>query len=915
MADPIETHRKEVEQRIQIMNTAGGWEGTHTEFKRELDSKPRDLAKLFKHILAFANTPRRTDAYIIFGVEEDKEQGTFKHVGVPDHGFPSAERINALIHEYTSFKDVLIDRNFELDGKRTPYVSIPLQYDGPYTLSRLFEGASAILSPDTVYCRYGSSSLVAPERDARRMMADWGQWFLDYRYEKDATALMGVLAKRFPRYARLSDEGSHVHLEYDSEMSDEFGISIAPVLVHAYWGFDAVLPATVERIIADQNQRVFRRTIVAGRFSPDTQVAAKASGVRCVLLDEIYFVNDPYARLCRVFLKRWSDERSARQFGHIVDLDYRLSLPENGESHTSILSFLEENLQSAGRVAILVHGAFGCGKTTTAKQLVADLAEQYLRGRVDLPKLMYVDVNNIDIRSRRDECIQSQLAKFGLPREDVEKLIGLLRDDQMHLVFDGVDEMARPYSQQGRRDAVEILRDIGNRRTAVYFIRSSYYPQLHEMISDFSSLADHDFAEGQRRIIAAEIQELRETQVVAYLESRLGPEDARKVRSGLHKLGFASFLVDPLIVSLVTNLVEREGYGSIEAFPQKGGKVHLVMYLVNQLLEREQSKRQRHNVLGGDFALFQRVLRTVAFKMICTGITAFTQDRLQAFIQPSLSNVVVTIEALDAFRTVSWIQRSADGVLAFRHEALTLVCAAEHICVAIENGDMLALSEWQGSAPLAEIVCEYASEILNSAGLLGAMAMLGSDLQFNVRQLIIAVLQTSKSRENWENQHFDKLEVKKIASILRGITNAPHLASSSIRVLLRSLGEKRRTQLAMPMLLLLTRVNTPEAVETASEVLRLACIRARNFCEEISDVKKDQTNYVDSVLLKELGISIGDLVDGLCYENLFRKLCDSVKLERPMKQYAERTMSAIEGAKARREAALRAQHAPRKRRH
>lgn len=32
--------------------------------------------------------------------------------------------------------------------------------------------------------------------------------------------------------------------------------------------------------------------------------------VQCVPLDEIYFVNDPYANLCREFLCEWDDERS-----------------------------------------------------------------------------------------------------------------------------------------------------------------------------------------------------------------------------------------------------------------------------------------------------------------------------------------------------------------------------------------------------------------------------------------------------------------------------------------------------------------------------------------------------------------------------------------------------------------------------
>ena len=183
MPDPIEVHRKEVAQRIQTVNSQGGWEGAHTDFKRELGSTTRDLGKLLKHVLAFSNTPRRTDAYIIFGVNEDKDTGTFQHVGTPDHGFPQPERINDIIHQYTHLKDIVIDAHYVLDGKRTPYILIPLQYEGPYRLSQPFHG---LAESGEIFCRYGSSSARATERDIHHM-SDWPTWFLDCRYEQTPT--------------------------------------------------------------------------------------------------------------------------------------------------------------------------------------------------------------------------------------------------------------------------------------------------------------------------------------------------------------------------------------------------------------------------------------------------------------------------------------------------------------------------------------------------------------------------------------------------------------------------------------------------------------------------------------------------------------------------------------------------------
>ncbi len=122
-----------------------------------------------------------------------------------------------------------------------------------------------------------------------------------------------------------------------------------------------------------ESHAAYPKTIVAARFSLPAREAAAASTVRCVPLDEIYFVNDHYAQFCREFLRMWNAEVSESYGGVVVDLDYRPcgSSTGHGMPEESILSFVEEQLRSPGRMAVLVHGAFGCGKTTTAKQLIA----------------------------------------------------------------------------------------------------------------------------------------------------------------------------------------------------------------------------------------------------------------------------------------------------------------------------------------------------------------------------------------------------------------------------------------------------------------------------------------------------------------------------------------------------------------
>ena len=116
------------------------------------------------------------------------------------------------------------------------------------------------------------------------------------------------------------------------------------------------------------------------------------------------------------------------------------------------------------------------------------------------------------------------------------------------------------------------------------------------------------------------------------------------------------------------------------------------------------------------------------------------------------------------------------------------------------------------------------------------------------------------------------------------------------------------------MLWFLARIDTPEAVDIAAEVVRYVCVRGRNFCEELVIIRDDQTSWVDSTLLKNLGISMGEMMDGLRYEILFRRLCAPEKLERTMLKYAARTISAIEGAKGRHEVAVKTQYKHKKRR-
>jgi hypothetical protein len=734
------------------------------------------------------------------------------------------------------------------------------------------------------------------------MKADWDSWFLDGKYEKSATSLLNTLAKRFPKHRHLEDIGPCVRLVYDSKVSDEFGMSESQVLVHAFWGFEPVDVVAISRIAEDNQNPGVRRTIIGARFAPAAIEAARTNGIRCVLLDEIYFVNDSYAALCRSFLEQWNKEKFDRHLSSVVDLDFRLTTQRTGSpSRQSIVAFLEEQLKQSGKSAILVHGDFGCGKTTTAKQLVAELCEEYLKGNTTTPKVLYINVNNMDIRSRRDECLEAELRRNKLGVENVNDVVQQVMRDEIHLIFDGVDEMARPHTESGRKEAIELLRDVGNRRSAIYLIRSSYYPELQEMISGFSRLAAYDFKSGENRSIVIQVTGLRSEQVNQYLDSRLGQEAGKTVRSTLNDLGFQSFLSDPLIVSLICRLVEEEGDISLKSLPRDGGRAHFLGHIVDEMLKRELEKRQRHGGLAGDPKRFQRVLHTVAFSMICKGTQTITPSQLRGFINRAWELASdEDQEAVDAFRTMAWIHRSAEGELAFRHEALTLVCAAQYINRALESRSVIELGEWQSQAPLADIVCKFAGETIRSWGVLGATEMLSSSVPFNVLQVIKSVLRSAAPRNDFIAVPETELDERAFSLVLRGIKSDLSLADLPIRILTKSLSEKRFLQMTVIVLWFLSKTDlSRDLMRPAIDLVRTRVRREWNFCDDLRELKEDPGTSFDSMLLKDLSLPVRNLVDSTEYEPLFKKIYACPDVDTPTKQFSERTLKGIEGEKRR----------------
>ena len=143
-------------------------EGAALDFKR--DQYPFDGAdnnaksELLKDILAFANSWRRTIAYILIGVNEVKG-GRGKVVGVPAH------LDDAKLHQFVNSKSQkpieFSYQPFRTENVEIGVIEIPIQ-KRPFYLKRRF----GKLEKNVVYKRDGSSTAIAEPDEVARMGAE-----------------------------------------------------------------------------------------------------------------------------------------------------------------------------------------------------------------------------------------------------------------------------------------------------------------------------------------------------------------------------------------------------------------------------------------------------------------------------------------------------------------------------------------------------------------------------------------------------------------------------------------------------------------------------------------------------------------------------------------------------------------------
>ena len=143
-------------------------EGPALDFKREqyrfAGATDRDKSELLKDILAFANAWRRSDAYILIGVEEVKGAKGIV-VGIADD--LDDAQLQQFVNSKTQRPVNFSHRALSFGGAKIGLLHVPVQ-QRPFYLKRDY----GKLSKSVVYVRRGSSTAVADPDEIARMGQD-----------------------------------------------------------------------------------------------------------------------------------------------------------------------------------------------------------------------------------------------------------------------------------------------------------------------------------------------------------------------------------------------------------------------------------------------------------------------------------------------------------------------------------------------------------------------------------------------------------------------------------------------------------------------------------------------------------------------------------------------------------------------
>jgi len=150
-----------------IENLLYGEEGVDLDFKRDqykfAKASNEEKGEVLKDILAFANSWRRSDAFILIGVKEIKG-GRCEIVGISDK--LDDAQIQQFVNGKTQRPITFSYRNLDFEGKCIGIIHVPIQ-TRPFYLRKDY----GKLKKETVYIKRGSSTDVAKLDEVARMGA------------------------------------------------------------------------------------------------------------------------------------------------------------------------------------------------------------------------------------------------------------------------------------------------------------------------------------------------------------------------------------------------------------------------------------------------------------------------------------------------------------------------------------------------------------------------------------------------------------------------------------------------------------------------------------------------------------------------------------------------------------------------
>lgn len=883
-----ETLRRNVETQIAVACASGPWEGRYLDFKEKLDGSRAGLGKMLKLLLAFANTPRNRDAYIIYGVT-DRDRPV-RHVGV--ESFPSKEQIEELCREYTDLEGIVVDSEFSIGPKRTPFLVIPIQFTGPYRLKRELRDARDVVKPSRVYFRNGSCIAVAGERELLRMK-EWDTWALDGRYVSSIDELQRELGRIFPTYSNSEIRDGYIRRTFTHISEDEFGRNRRSVLIHAYPGLGLLGVHHIQALVTDNLGVAHDKWLIAQGLQRSALAACESAGIRFISIDDLFLANDVYARYCSAFLRWWDSERAKSLTGTVIDLDFRTQ--SSGERSSSVLSWLVAGLRTKERVPILLSGEFGTGKTITARQLVADICETYRRRASDL-RAIYVNLNSMDIRAARSEFVERALLSLDLSRADIDDLVRLVENDHVNLVFDAVDEMARPYSAAGRKEALDLIRDNTNQLPCLVTARSNYFSNEGEMQTWFAELAPPAFAKALPER-SARVCELTDRQVEDLLEGGLEneeePADSKSVARSLREMGLGSFLRDPLVLSLCIELLRQRENLRVAAKP---GKVQLIKSLLDRIIAREDEKRWRHRGPLGH-GRFHKLLTWVAYTMIRDERLFFGIEQVQQFVQGQLSagendSEDIVREMSEEFRTRTWLH-AEDGQYCFRHPVFTVVLAATFILDNLTPGGAQNLGEWNRESSNAETVVACARDLLTPLNGMSIAACLQKGKRpASIERLVGELLNDTNlsARACEQPKWLDAPDLPSVmGSAIKAASEQPSIAAAVMSCIIPLVQHSSRALQGAICYLALQKPESLTTPATFNQVLKVLSalwgLRKHNSYQHLpfEDLIKETETIVgnDDRLLTAAGLTRRDIANPFTYHAQFGELRRRLQRDQP----------------------------------